>query len=91
MHTIKPIDADIIKRTARASKAIFTLEEHSVIGGLGSAVSEILCEKGICPKHFIRFGVKDKITSKSGNQDYLRSLHGLLPGQIAEKIIKVLK
>ncbi len=57
MHTIKPIDEDIIIKAAKETKKIFTAEEHSIIGGLGSAVAEVLAEK--CPASLTRIGVRD--------------------------------
>lgn len=57
IHTIKPIDEDIIVAAAKTTGRIFTVEEHSVIGGLGSAVAEVLSEK--CPTRLTRLGIKD--------------------------------
>lgn len=57
IHTIKPVDEDIIVAAAKTTGRIFTVEEHSVIGGLGSAVAEVLSEK--CPARLTRLGIKD--------------------------------
>ena len=57
IHTIKPIDSDIIVRSARKTGKVVTVEEHSVIGGLGSAVCEVLSEQ--CPTPVKRLGVPD--------------------------------
>ena len=57
IHTIKPIDEDIILKAAKETKKLFTVEEHSIIGGLGSAVAEILAEKA--PSPLYRIGVRD--------------------------------
>lgn len=57
IHTIKPIDEDIIVKAAQETKKIFTVEEHSIIGGLGSAVCDVLCEK--CPAPVYKIGVRD--------------------------------
>ena len=57
IHTIKPIDQDLIVKTASKTKKVVTVEEHSVIGGLGSAVAEVLCEE--CPTAMKRIGVQD--------------------------------
>ena len=54
IHTIKPIDEDIIVETAQKTGRVFTVEEHSIIGGLGSAVAEVLAEK--CPTKLTRIG-----------------------------------
>ena len=57
IHTIKPIDEDIIVKAAKETGRIFTVEEHSIIGGLGGAVAEVLSEK--CPTKLTRIGVRD--------------------------------
>lgn len=57
MHTIKPIDSEIIVKAAKETKKIFTAEEHSIIGGLGGAVAEVLAEQ--CPAPLYRIGVRD--------------------------------
>ncbi|TAM36240.1 1-deoxy-D-xylulose-5-phosphate synthase [bacterium] len=88
MHTVKPIDKDIIRSVALKAKAIFTVEEHSVIGGLGSAVSEVLAEEGkeIC---FMRIGLPDAYTKEIGSQEYLRSRLGLSANDIERRILEV--
>lgn len=60
MHTIKPLDVDVIRTAARETKAILTVEEHNVIGGLGSAVAEVLVEEARIP--FRRHGVMDEFS-----------------------------
>lgn len=91
LPTVKPLDAKIIIEAAHKTSAIFTVEEHNVIGGLGSAVAETVLESGGAPKIFYRFGIRDVITKNSGSQEYLRSLHGLTPDQIAKKVLEMLK
>lgn len=58
IHTIKPLDEDIIIKAASETKKIFTVEEHSIIGGLGSAVCDVVCEK--CPAPVYKIGMRDK-------------------------------
>jgi transketolase len=58
IHTIKPIDEDIIVKAAKETKKIFTVEEHSIIGGLGSAVCDVVCEKAPAPVY--KIGVRDR-------------------------------
>ena len=65
MHTIKPLDTDLIIKCAKETGTILTAEEHSVIGGLGSAVAELLAEQGLCCQ-FKRLGVND-IFCESGS------------------------
>lgn len=58
IHTIKPIDKDIIIKAAKETKKIFTVEEHSIIGGLGSAVCDVLCENAPAPVY--KIGMRDR-------------------------------
>lgn len=90
MHTIKPIDADLVKKFSKKVKAIFTLEEHSIIGGLGSAVSEVLAEGGERVL-FKRLGVPDRFTKVIGTQEYMRSANGLSVVEICETITAVIR
>lgn len=77
MHTIKPIDTAAIIAAARETGNIITVEEHSIIGGLGSAVAEILAESGNLLVKFERLGVKDTFCSHVGNQEYLQKVYSL--------------
>lgn len=81
IHTIKPIDKDIIIKAAKETGAIVTAEEHSVFGGLGSAVAEVVCENAPCPVKIIgteKFG-------KSGKPAELFEIYGLTAENIAKK------
>lgn len=82
MHTIKPIDAEIILEMNKKCKGIVTAEEHSVIGGLGSAVAEVLA--GNAGAKFERVGIQDKF-GKSGKPDQLFAAYGLTAENIIEK------
>ncbi|MBQ6848968.1 MAG: transketolase family protein [Clostridia bacterium] len=88
MATIKPIDKDIILRAAADTGAIVTAEEHNVIGGLGSAVAEVLCESGK-PVPMLRVGVEDAF-GRSGPALELLELYGLTAPHIVEKVKAVL-
>lgn len=88
MHTIKPIDKNFITRLAHSGKNIFTLEEHNIIGGLGSAVAEVLAESGKSVL-FKRFGVPDAYPQKFGSQEFVRGLAGLSVKKIAQNIIRL--
>ncbi len=85
MHTIKPIDREMVLGLAKAKKAIFTIEEHYVSGGLGSAVAEILAELSEKPQ-FKRIALRSMI-NVSGRQDFLREKTGLHPEGIARTIV----
>ncbi|MCQ2449244.1 MAG: transketolase family protein, partial [Clostridia bacterium] len=88
MATIKPIDRDIIVKAARETGAIVTAEEHSVIGGLGSAVSEVVCEE--CPVPVVKLGVYDTF-GHSGPANDLLDEFGLRAKDIVAKVEEVLK
>lgn len=82
MATIKPIDKDIIIKAAKETGAIVTAEEHNVIGGLGSAVAEVLVENW--PVSMQRVGTQD-VFGRSGKPDVLFEMYGLDAKTIAEK------
>lgn len=84
IHTIKPIDQEIITKAARETGFIVTAEEHSIIGGLGSAVAEVVTEN--CPTNVLRVGVKDTF-GESGKPAELLKAYGLT----AEDIVKTVK
>jgi transketolase len=90
IHTVKPIDEKLILASAKKTKNIVTIEEHSIIGGLGSALAEVLAESGLAYK-FKRFGVPDRFTKEIGLQDYMRGRNGLLPMQITKAITHLLE
>jgi transketolase len=90
MHTVKPIDCDIIRSLTANHDAILTVEEHGLIGGLGSAVAEVLADGGRMPKRFRRLGVRDKsFVSIVGSQQYLRKHLGLDAPAIAKEILEL--
>jgi transketolase len=90
MHTVKPLDVDAIKERTKTRKAIVTLEEHSVIGGLGGAVAEVLAEMPDRPL-FKRFGVADRWPKVVGSQQYLREHTGISADIIVPQILALLK
>ena len=87
IHTIKPLDEEIVVKAAMETGAIVTAEEHNVIGGLGGAVAETVCEK--CPVPVVRVGVEDKF-GHSGKVPALLELYGLTPENIVEKAKKAI-
>ena len=88
MATIKPIDKEIILKAAAETGAIVTAEEHNIIGGLGSAVAEVLVESGK-PVPMLRVGVEDTF-GRSGPALELLELYGLTAPHIAKKVKAVL-
>lgn len=83
IHTIKPIDAELLTAAAKKTGAIVTAEEHNVIGGLGSAVAEVLSET--CPVPIKRVGTQD-VFGRSGKPYELMELYGLTAENIAENV-----
>ncbi len=83
IHTIKPLDEDLVLRAAKQTGRIFTVEEHSIVGGLGGAVAEALSEK--CPTKLTRIGVND-VFGESGPAKELLHKYKLDAEGIAERI-----
>ena len=70
IHTIKPIDEELVIKGAKATGRVFTVEEHSIIGGLGSAVAEVLSEK--CPTKLTRIGVNDTFGESGPSKELIK-------------------
>lgn len=85
MHTVKPIDKEAIYKAAAETGRIVTLEEHSIVGGLGSAVAEVLAESGINAR-FLRIGFPSVFVSEVGNQDYIKKCYGLDVDSIVRRL-----
>ena len=88
MHTVKPIDSDAIAESARKTGAVVTVEEHSILNGLGSAVAETLCEKYPVPLR--RVGTKD-VFGLSGTMDELMDYFGLRAEPIAATALEAIQ
>jgi transketolase len=84
MHTIKPLDTDCIDKAIKSSKLIVSVEEHSIIGGLGGAIAEYLSDK-TGTSRLVRIGVND-FFCKLGDLRYCWEQHGLTAPQIADRI-----
>lgn len=82
VHTIKPIDKEDIITAAKTTGCIVTAEEHNIMGGLGAAVAEVVCEN--CPVPVLRVGVEDKF-GKSGKVPALLEAYGLTTENIVAK------
>ncbi len=89
MHTIKPLDEKLVLKCARQTKAVITIEEHSVIGGLGGAVSEVIAENHLAVP-FKRMGVQDMFC-ESGEPEELFEKYGLSTPHIVKTVKKLLK
>jgi len=88
MHTLKPIDKNLIKKVSEKVNCMFSIEEHNTIGGLGSAISEVLTE---LDHHilFKRFGVDDEYLTPLGKIEYIREKINLTPRQLSKSIINI--
>lgn len=89
-HTVKPLDVGKLAEVVARFRLVATIEEHSLIGGFGAAVSEWLVDAETPVKKFVRFGTPDAFFKKSGEQEYAREVLGLTGHQIADKIIHAL-
>ena len=89
MHTVKPLDSDAVFNAVEETSAIATLEEHSVVGGLGGAVAEILAEYGTRKVPFTRIGVESAFATKAGDQEYLRATFGLTSEHVVKRLVKL--
>ena len=84
-HTVKPIDKDVVLDCANRYDYIVTVEEHNVIGGLASAVSEVITDSDENVR-LIKIGLNDEYCSKVGNQKYLRAQYGMTAQDIVKKV-----
>src|SRR5690606_518906 len=87
VHTIKPLDTDTIFHYARRCRRVVTAEEHSIIGGLGGAIAEVLAEE--VPTPMVRIGVRDTF-GESGKPSALLEKYGLTVQAIFQGAIKLL-
>jgi transketolase len=86
MHTIKPIDKDLVIESAKKTKAIVTVENHQIVGALGSSVAEVLCENH--PTKLKRVGVEDMF-GEVGTIDYLKERFGITAENIVKQTMQV--
>ena len=82
MFSIKPIDREIVVKCAKETKKLVSVEDHNVIGGLGSAISEVLTDE--YPTKLIRLGIKD-VFGRSGKAEELMKYYGIIADNIIEK------
>lgn len=88
--SVKPLDRDVIEECAERFSYIFTIEEHNIIGGLGSAVSEVMAELGTNTK-LVRIGLPDMYSSVVGSQSYLRHVYGMDSESIVSMVMDKIK
>lgn len=91
-HTIKPIDADLVRKIFREYKYVASMEEHSCIGGFSSAILESLVGvANVKLEKFIPFALPSEFTSKVGDQNYLRNVYGISPEKIFSSLYEKIK
>lgn len=88
MPCVKPLDEEAVLNAAKDTKLVFTAEDHNIIGGLGSAVAEVLSEK--FPTRLERIGIRDQFT-ESGDHEELLDKYCLLPRDMADRVIEGIK
>jgi transketolase len=92
VHTVKPLDETLLVARAQAAGSVFTIEEHTVVGGLGSAVIDLLVERGARTRPIVKkLGLADAFARNYGSQDDLLEINGLLPEQIAATVERTLE
>jgi transketolase len=86
VHSLRPINSEAIAQIASHYPVIATVEEHSVVGGLGAAVLEVLADLSVWPRRFVRIGLTAGFSSAVGSQGYLRRVYGLDAAAIAARV-----
>lgn len=90
-HTVKPLDQDLLANLFTSCSLVVTIEEHSVLGGLGGSIAEWLTNQRSQKGRLLRIGTDDRFLYEAGEQDHARACYGLTPDQMVEKILKVYK
>jgi transketolase len=86
VHTVKPIDTHALIAAASETGGIVSIEEHTVDGGLGGAIAEVLMDAGVFPRFFARMGLRNTFSSVVGSQQYLRKVYSLDAAAIARTV-----
>lgn len=89
-HTVKPLDTELLEAITHRYRLVATIEEHSLIGGLGGAIAEWMADHGPCKAALARFGTEDRFLETVGNQEYARTCYGLTVNGISDRILKAL-
>ncbi len=91
LHTLKPVDRDIILKAAVETKGILTVEDQNISGGLGGSVAEVLAEEsGVCV-NFKRLGLNNEFTEGYGSYQDLKEMNGISKDHIVKAVIKLLE
>lgn len=89
LHTVKPLDKELLTDIFSKFSLVVTIEEHSILGGLGGGVAEWLADQPHLKSRLYRMGTADAFMYEAGDQDYARGYFGLDPGKIAEKVSQI--
>jgi len=89
LHTVKPLDTELLTKVFNSFKIVASVEEHSLIGGLGSSIAEWVVDQPPQNARLIRFGSQDRFLHASGNQENARKIFGLTAQDISEKILDI--
>lgn len=87
VHSLRPFDTAAVARVASSHRMVATIEEHSVVGGLGAAVLEALADASVWPQKFLRIGLTAGFSSAVGSQAHLRNVYGLSADAIVTRVI----
>lgn len=85
-HTVKPLDTRLLHTLCERFSLVVALEEHSLIGGLSSAIAEWMADHGPFATKLLRFGTPDRFPHSIGSQKYMRTVYGLTPHEISQQI-----
>ena len=86
MPTLRPLDKELVRKAARETRLIVTVEEGFEFGGLGTAVAEVLVERTVPKTGLVKIALPQRYPSEIGSQTYMRSVYGLTPEASAEKV-----
>lgn len=90
MHTVNPLDRDAVLKAARETGGIVTVEEHTILGGLGGAIAECCLDAGVTPHVFRRIALQVGAPHLVGSQEYLRMRYGMDTESITEAVCNAL-
>ena len=88
-HTVKPLDDAMLEDAIKRFKAVVVVEEHSVIGGLGSAVAEWIVKRRMSAQRLLAIGAPDEFLSEAGDQKHARQRFGLTPDAIVGRVLEL--
>jgi transketolase len=90
MHTVKPLDTQLLNSLSLSFPLLVSIEEHSLIAGLGSSIAEWMIDNNKQTTQLLRFGTKDIFSHPIGSQSFLRKAHSLTPEAISARILQTL-